>query len=854
MGATVRLWIVTVLDAVRCAVAERLHNGRVAIRAANGTVGSARNVEKRELLLSVARDVKLGVRSLARRPIFALASIVTLGLGIGANSAMFSVVNGVVLKTLPYPEPGRLVALCETMPDELQRCITASTPNAADWRERSSSFQEIGVFRWWGHILQTEDASFSVNTLIATPEFFRVMGYAPALGRVFVADDQREGNRKRAVLDHDFWRARFGADSSIVGTSLSLNGERYEVIGVLQKGRKPPALEQRSAEIWLPLHFDPRAADRRDWRGFYAVGRLVPSVTLDVARQEMAAVRRGLVEEYPQENAEWGLQLTTLKDRVVGEVRTTLIFFLAAVGLVLLIACANIANLILARMSSRETEFGVRTALGAGPGRLAGLLIAESLVLAMAGAGVGLILASVGTPVFLSLAPPGIPRLNEVGLDAGVVLFTLSLAVLATLLLGLAPLLKVSRADPVTALGSGRHGKARYPLRGLNGALVVSEVTLALVLVAGAGLLVRSFASFYRWEPGIHRDRLLVVSNSSSTGGYSSSGDLINLYRTLDEELGSLPGVSAVARTSAGPLFGGWEPDLVLPQEEAATGDQGHQARWYDVSPSYFSTIGIPLLRGRQFTRADDEDSPQVIIVNETLADLLWPGEKPLGQRIRLKMREATREVVGVVADVPPLDPDAAVEPEMYWPQAQYTRPYTHFVIRTEGDPDNVRGLVRDKIKEVDPDLQVGTVRSYDELLASRLVRPRFNMLLIGIFAGVAAVLAMVGIFGVVSRSVAVRTREIGIRIALGAQRDRVLWEIVRGSMALAAAGLCLGLVTALVLSRFIRSLLHGVAPTDPLTYLGASLVLFGVALAASLIPALAATRTNPVEVMQGER
>lgn len=710
------------------------------------------------------------------------------------------------------------------------------------------------MFRWWGHILQTEDASFSVNSLIATPEFFRVMGYAPAVGRVFVADDQREGNRKRAVLDHDFWRARFGADSSIVGTSISLNGESYEVIGVLQEGQKPPALEQSRAEIWLPLHFDPRAGDYRDWRGFYAVGRLAPSVTLDVARQEMAAVRLGLLEQYPEENAEWGLQLTTLKDRVVGDVRATLIFFLAAVGLVLLIACANIVNLILARMSSRETEFGVRTALGAGTGRLAGLLITESLVLAFAGAGVGLILAWLGTPVFLALAPPGIPRLDEVGLDARVVSFTLSLAVLATLLLGLAPLLKVSRADPVTALGSGRHGKPKNPLRGLNGALVVSEVILAFMLMAGAGLLVRSFASFFRWEPGIHRDHLLVVSNSSSTGGYSSSEALMNLYRTLDEELASLPGVAAVGRTSAGPLFGGWEPDLVLPQEEAATGDRGHQARWYDVSPSYFSTVGIRLLSGRQFTRADDEDSPQVVVVNETLADLLWPGEDPLGRRIRLEAHDTTREVVGVVADVPPLDPDAAVEPEMYWPQAQYTRSFTHFVIRTEGDPNNVRGLVRDKIKEVDADLQVGTVRSYDELLANRLVRPRFNMLLIGIFAGVAVVLAMVGIFGVVSRSVAVRTREIGIRIALGAQRDWVLWEILRGSMTLAAAGLCVGLVVALMLSRLIRSLLHGVAPTDPLTYLGVSLALFGVALVASLIPALAATRTNPVEVMQGER
>jgi predicted permease len=800
------------------------------------------------------RDALHTLRALRRNPVFAVVSILTLGLGIGANSAIFSVVNGILLKGLPFPEAERLVFLCETMPGEGGSCLTASTPNVSDWAERSRSFEGIGVFRWWGHILQTSDRAQSVESLIATPEFFEVMEYQPALGRLFRPEDQREGNRFVAVLDYDCWQSRFGADPDVVGTTISLDGETFQVIGVMQEGQKPPTMgSERDADVWLPLHFDPRDNERRDWRGFYAVGRLASGVDLEVARQEMAVIRQGLSEEYPQENAEWGLQMTTLQDRVVGGVRTTLLFFLGAVGLVLLITCANIANLILARMASRETELGIRTALGASRARLGGLLLNEGLVLALLGGGVGLAFAWLGTPLFISLAPAGIPRLDEVGMDGQVLTFTLILAVLATIFFGTAPLVRTSHIQPMMALRGGRHGKARSRLGGLNGALVISEVAVALALLVGAGLLTRSFASFFRWNPGIDREHLLIVSNSSSTGAYQSGEAIINLYRTLDEHLASLPGVRSVARASAGPLFGGWEPDQVLPAEQAGATGQGHRARWYDISPGYFETLGIPLLLGRAFTREDGEDAPQVLIVNETLADLLWPGENPLGRSIWLEFHDGTREVVGVVADVPPLDPDAPVEPEMFWPQAQYVRPFTYFLIRTEGDPSTVRGLVADRIREVDPNLQVGRVSTYDELLARQLVGPRFNMLLIAIFSGVALVLAAVGIFGVVSRSVAARTREIGIRIALGARRGEVLTEVVGGSVVLAAVGVGLGVGMALVLTRFIRSMLHGVVATDPLTYLTVSLGLFGVALLASLIPAFGATRVNPVESLQGE-
>ena len=799
-------------------------------------------------------DARHTFRALRRNPVFAIVSILTLGLGIGANSAIFSVVNGILLRDLPFPESDRLVSLCETFPDDPGRCVTASTPNVTDWAERSSSFQQIGVFRWWGHILETPEGAEGVSSLIATPEFFQIIGYQPAIGRIFRPEDQLEGNRNTAVLDHGFWESRFGSDPGVVGTTVMLSGEPFEVIGVLQKGQRPPAMSgERGADVWLPLHFGPRDNDRRDWRGFYAIGRLNPDATLEVARQEMGVIHQGLLEEYPEANRDWGLQLTTLHDRVVGRVKNTLFLFLGAVGFVLLITCANIANLILARLSSRESEMGIRTALGAGTARLTSQLLTEGLILALLGSGLGLLIAWVGTPLFLSMAPAGIPRLSEVGIDGQVLAFTLGLAVLATLLFGIAPLVRASRIRPMAALRRSRHGRGKGPMGGINGILVVSEVALALALLVGAGLLTRSFAAFYRWDPGIDREHLLVASTSVATGAYQGNQAVLNVYRTLDQELLALPGVRSVARTSAGPLFGGWEPDQVFPAEEAGTGGRGHQARWYDVSPNYFETLGVPVLRGRAFTTEDNSESPMVVVVNETMANQLWPGEDPLGREIWMEMHDGIREVVGVVADVPPLDPDAVVDAEMFWPQAQYTRPVSFFVIRTEGDPGPIQRQVADRIHSVDPDIQVRTVMDYDALLSQRLVQPRFNMLLIAIFSGVALVLAGIGIYGVVSRSVAARTREMGIRIALGAQRSRVVRQVVRQSIGIAGIGVVLGLTLALAFSRFIRGFLHGVVPTDPLTYSSVALLLFAVAVLASFVPALTASRVDPMASLREE-
>jgi putative ABC transport system permease protein len=680
------------------------------------------------------------------------------------------------------------------------------------------------------------------------------MGYLPVAGRVFRAEDQLEGNRNAAVLDYDFWAGRFGSDPGIVGSTIALSGEPFQVIGVLQQGQKPPAMSgEGDADVWLPLYFDPRDNEQRDWRGFYAVGRLEDGVSLEVARQELEVIRLGLLDEHPEANRDWGLQLASLQDRVVGGIRNTLILFLGAVGLVLLITCANIANLILARLSSRESELGIRTALGAGTPRLTGQLLTEGFILALLGGGLGLVIAWAGTPLFLSMAPAGIPRLGEVGIDGRVLGFTLGLAVLATLLFGIAPMVRASRIRPMEALRRSRHGKRRGPIGGTNGFLVVSEVALALALLVGAGLLTRSFLAFHQWDPGIDQDHLLVFSTTVTTGSYDTRDAVLNVYRSIGEEMSALPGVRSVARASAGPLFGGFEPDQVYPAEEAGTEGMGHQARWYDVSTDYFSTLGIPTLRGRGLTSQDNAEAPMVVVVNETLANRLWPGEDPIGREVWLEMHDGVREVVGVVADVPPLDPDAAVDPEMYWPQAQYTRPFSYFILRTEGDPDLLKPLIADRIHSLDPDIQVGTLFDYESLLGRRLVQPRFNMFLLAIFSGVALVLAGIGIYGVVSRAVASRTREIGIRIALGAGRSQVVGQVVGQSVGIAGLGLILGLALALALSRFIRGFLHGVVPTDPITYGSVTVLLFGVAVLASLVPAVTASRVDPMESLREE-
>ncbi len=794
-------------------------------------------------------DLRYSFRLLGKSPGFTLVAVLTLALGIGANTAIFSVVNGILLRPLPFPGSDRLASLCETHHSVSGFCV-ASPPNVEDWSRQSRTFAVMGIGRSWPFILKSDEGNQSIDGGIATPGFFRVLEAKAHLGRLLAPEDLETGRNRVAILSSALWRSRFGAEPGILGRAITLDDERYTVIGVLPEGFRVPQHER--VELWTPLHFDPRDERRRDWRGFMAIGRLAEGNTLEQAREEMDVIARRLAVQHPETNGEWSVSMTPLHERVVGGARPALLVFLAAVGFVLLIGCANVANLSLARAARRRREYAVRAALGAGRRRLLRLMLAESLLLSLLGGSAGLVLAIWGVDAFVALAPGGIPRLDEVGVDGRVLGFTAGLSVLASFIFGMAPYLHATRLDLNEFLKEGEGRLLERSRLGIRGTLVVTEVSLALVLVVGAGLLARSFLALTRWEPGFPTENLLTVWLLSSSGKYPEGQQVAALYQGAVEEVAALPSILSAGAVSAGPLFGGIERDefLIEDRPEPPPGERP-VARWFDVGPGYFSTLGTPLLRGRDFTDRDVAGAPGVAVINQTMARRHWPGRDPLGERLTVHGRVMT--IVGVVADVPPLRPGDPIHSEIYWPQRQAPRLATHLVMRTSTDPSAAIQPVRRRLERVDPDLVISRFATMEQLMDRQLVRPRFNLLLVGIFACVALVLAGVGIYGVIACSVAQRTREIGVRIALGAGKSDILRAVIRQGMAPALIGLLLGLVGALFLTSALGSLLAGVEPTDPLTFAGTALLLALVALSACYIPARRAARIDAMVALRHE-
>ncbi len=794
-------------------------------------------------------DLKYSLRKLARSPGFAAVAIVTLGLGIGANTAIFSVVNSILLRPLPFPEAERLVIVCEENPAVAGYCI-ASPPNVEDWSEQSRTIEELGVGRDWPFILKLEGASEGLNGGLATPGFFRVLGLRPQLGRLFLPEDQELGRNNVAVLSYGLWLSRFGGDPEIINREITLDDRSFMVVGVLPAGVRVPQLE--GIEIWTPLHIDPRDEQHREWRGFRAYGRLAPGATLGEAQDEMNVIADRLARSYPTTNEGWAISVAYLQDQVVGSIRATLLIFLGAMGFVLLIGCANVANLLLARATERRREFAVRAAIGAGRWPLVRLLLTESLVLALLGGALGLLLSLWAVDAFVALAPGNIPRLSEVGVDSLVLAFATLLSVVTCIVFGLAPAVYATRLELSQAV---KEGDQRSPGRSgfrLRSALVITEVALALVLLIGAGLLTRSFVRLLSWEPGFDRSNLMVVWLLASDGKYSNAHQVAELFRLAVAEVESLPTVVSVGATSAGPLFGGREPDeFTIAGRPTPQPGEYAVARRYDVGPNYFRTLGTPLLRGRGFTDTDAQTAPPVAIVNETLARRYFPGVDPLGQQVTMLGGPMT--IVGVVADVQPLRVGDPIEPEIYWPYRQRPRYATYLLIRTASDPANAVRPTESRLQALDPDMEISSFRTMEELLDRQLVRPRFNMLLIGVFASVALLLAAIGIYGVISYSVAQRTREIGVRVALGAEERDIFGSVVGRGMILSVSGIAIGLVGALAVTRVLSSLLVGVRPTDPLTFAAIAALLMLVAFLASYVPARRATRVDAIVALRSE-
>ena len=800
---------------------------------------------------ALVADMRFALRQLLRRPGFTFLAIATLAIGTGAATAIFSIVDGVLLRPLPFPDSGRLVALCETHPTIEGYCAN-SPPDVEDWAARSRTVVSFGLGRSESmKLVPPGGAPVGVAAGIVTPGLFRTLGVSAAVGRLFTDADLEPSGRNVVVLSDETWRTQFAADRRIVGTTIQLDDHRYTVIGVLPAGLEVPTLSW--PKVWLPLPFSPRAEENRRWRGFIAFGRLAPGVTAATAQAELAGMQRVLAEQYPATNTGWSVRVDPLLDHVVGGVRPTLLVFLGAVAILVLVACANVANLLVARGASREREFALRAALGARPVRLFRLIAMESGLVALLGGAAGIVVAVWAADALLALMPAGLPRVSEVQLDLRVLAFALLLTLLTGLLTGLAPAWRASRLDLAEAIKEGHQPRAWRRALGVRGGLVVAEVAFAFVLAVGAGLLTRSFAALLHWEPGFETKGILTFWTYASTGTFAQ---VPGRFARAEAELRTLPGVRDVGMTSAGPLFGGGDGAAEYSVVGEAPSPAGPiVASWYDMSPGYFRTLGIALKAGRFFTDADRADGPQVAIINETLARRWFAGRNPVGLRVVQKNHTDPIEIVGVVADIPPFKPGEQPAPEIYWPFTQNARWASYFVLRTAPgvDPATLARQVAARLQSIDPDLAPSNIATMDDLVGGQLKRPRFNLLLIGVFAAMALVLTIVGVYGVIAASVVGRTREMGVRIALGASRTGVIRMVMREGLWLTAAGVVAGTVAAAGLSRLARSMLGSVGPTDPPTYLAIALLLGVAAAAACFIPARRAAMVDPMEALRAD-
>lgn len=797
------------------------------------------------------RQVRFSVRSLVRSPGYSLPSLLILAIGMTAATAIFTVVNSIVFRPLNLPGSERLVIVCEDHPRLEGFCI-ASPGNVEDFRRQASTLSDLGIGRGWPFSLTDAEGTRGVRGGLATAGFLRALQVQPAIGRIFRDEEVGPERDKVILLSHGFWTARYGADPGMVGSTVRLDGEPYEVVGVLPRALDIP-FGLDDVELWKPPHFDPLDADVRGWRGFRAIGRLAEGGSLAAAEAELTSLYADIARDHAEVDDEWRLRVEPLLDVVVGDARPVLMAFLGAAGLLLLIVCANVANLLLARGLDRRRELALRAALGAGRDRLVGDLLVESLVIALAATLAAVALASSTTRLLLAFAPSEIPRLDEVTMDGRVLGFAALLSVAATAAFALLPAIRVTGWNLAETLkAGGRDGAAARTSR-LRTGLVVTELALSVVLLTAAGLLTRSLAGYLDWEPGFDRAHLLAVSAFVDVGKYPTRAAFTEFWRTAEGAVAEVPAVEAVATASAGPLFGGGDgatPFRVLGTEER---DVLPSADWYDIGPGYFTTLGLPIVRGREITEDDAAGAPPVAVVNEALVRASGLEEEILGRLIALPEHDLELQVVGVVADVPPMTPGASPGPEIYWSNRQLGRPATYFLVRTRGEPAAAARNVTDALLGADPDLSLGTPQTLTRSEERALVRPRFQALVLLAFALAALTLSAVGVYAVVSYAVGRRVREMGIRMALGADASNVVGLVLRSSLGVAVAGIAVGLVASLWVARLLRGIIPGVSPSDPWSLGGSALLLFGAATLSTFVPARRAVRSDPLKSIRSD-
>ncbi len=803
-------------------------------------------------------DVKYALRRLRNRPGFTLVALITLALGIGANSAMFTVVHGVLFRPLPYAAPDRLVLLSHLYPsiDGLEAPVSAI--GFGEYAGQTALLERAAVETPWQPNLTGRGDPERVLGARVSGDFFRTLGVAPLHGRAIVPDDAAEGPAPIAVLGHGFWQRAFGGDPSAIGRMLTLDEQNYEIVGIMPPGFRDVTL--RDTEFWVPLHLGPEAlamGRTNEWLTF--IGRLRAGVDPEAARGGFAAFAERLKEEYPGAYPpDWSLALTTLPERASGGSRTALLMLLGAVGFVLLIACANVANFELSRAAARSRELGVRIALGASPGRLVRQLLTESLLLALAGGLIGLVLAVWGVPFLISLDGRSLPRPDDIQVDGVVLAFTAAASLLSGLLFGLAPALQAARSGVHESLKEGGRGASAGTGVLVRRGLVVSSVALALTLLVGSGLLIRSFARLQGVDPGFEPDGVIAFNLTLPDARYPEPVQQQAFFDELLPQLAAIPGVTGVAGANLLPFTGGrTTTTFSIEGIEVPPGETGPWGDFRVVTPEFFGTLGITLRAGRVFASTDAPGAARVAIVDELLAQRYWPGEDPLGKRVSFSARADTApvwiEVVGVVAHASQEGLDDERRPQVYLPFAQSPRPRLDVAVRTAGDPAALTPVIRAAVRRIDPNLPVSRIATMESLVEATAGPRRFAVVLLAIFSGVAVTLAMVGLYGVLSQMVAQRTRELGIRLALGAQARDLLRMVVRQGMALTAAGVVIGLAISLLLTRLIASLLYGISPTDLTTFATIATLLLLVAFVATWIPSRRATRVDPAVALRAE-
>ena len=818
-------------------------------------------------------DLRHSIRVLLNSPGFTTIAIAALALGIGANTAIFSVVNTVLLQPLPYPEPDRIMRIERSFPQGTGS--SSSIPKFMAWKKNNQAFEAMTIYdsQGLGFNLGSGDRPEQVSVIHVSQDYFRVFGAAPALGRVFLPQEDLPGGAKVALVTSDLWKTRLGGDPSLVGKPLILGGDPYIVVGILSAGfhSDPPS------DVFIPTQADPNSINQGHY--LLVAGRLKPGVTVEAAKANMKMAG----DRFREANPKWmdkteSVAVVPLREALVGDVKPALLILVGAVGFVLLIACANVANLLLARASGRHKEIAIRTAVGASRGRLVSQLLTESVLLAAVSGLVGFLVGAWGVRILLALSPGNLPRVNDhehvtsvvTALDWHVLAFTFGIALITGVVFGLFPALHISKLDVNATLKetSGRSGTGLRQNRARS-ILVASEMALAVILLVGAALMIRTFVELRSVQPGFDPHNVITMQTSLSGGRYDSTAKVENMVHQVVQRVEALPGALSAAATVMLPIEGGIDLPFLIEGRPPANGDQyTGDEQWRAVSPHYFSAFRIPLLRGRAFEDRDTGKSERVLIINQAMAKKYWPKGDPIGQRITIgkglgpQFEEPTRQIVGVVGDVRENGLRTSDQAVMYVPQGQVSDPLTQlansvipmsWAVRTASDPATLTNAIQRDILAVDGQLPVSKIRTMEQVVSESTARQNFNMLLLSIFAGMALLLAAIGIYGLMSYTVEQRTQEIGIRMALGAGRGDMLKLIVRQGMLLAGFGVVIGLAAAFGLTRLLASLLFGVKTTDPVTYAVVALVLISVALFATYIPAWRATKIDPLIALRYE-